>query len=76
MTFPIDLLIHVANVLYLVAYMVRDVLWLRILTVVGAFCLMPFYYFRAQPIQAGNRRNGTRSNIAGPRVFAVSASTV
>jgi hypothetical protein len=73
MTFPIDLLIHVANVLYLVAYMVRDVLWLRILTVVGAFCLMNF---RAQPIQAGNRRNGTRSNIAGPRVFAVSASTV
>src|ERR1700761_7599050 len=52
MTFPIDPLIHVANVLYLFAYMVRDVLWLRILTVAGAICLMPFYYFRAEPLMA------------------------
>jgi hypothetical protein len=51
-TFPIDILIHVANVLYLFAYMVRDMLWLRVLTVVGAFCLMPFYYFRTEPLMA------------------------
>jgi hypothetical protein len=52
MAFPVDLLFHVANVLYLIAYMVRDVLWLRVLTVAGAFCLMPFYYFRAEPLLA------------------------
>jgi hypothetical protein len=31
MSFQIDLLIHAANVLYLFAFMVRDILWLRIL---------------------------------------------
>ncbi len=34
MSFEFELLIHAANVLYLFAFMVRDILWLRILTVV------------------------------------------
>ena len=29
MSIPFELLIHPANVLYLLAYMVRDILWLR-----------------------------------------------
>ena len=37
-------LIHVANVLYLLSYLVRDILWLRILTVVAICCLMPYYF--------------------------------
>jgi hypothetical protein len=36
MSFQIDLLIHAANVLYLFAFMVRDILWFRILSVVAA----------------------------------------
>ena len=36
--------IHVANVLYLASYSVRDILWLRILTVVAALCLLPYYF--------------------------------
>jgi hypothetical protein len=48
MSFRIDLLIHVANVLYLFAFIVRDILWLRILTVVAAVCLIPYYYFRPE----------------------------
>ncbi len=50
MTFQIDYLIHAANLLYLFAFLVRDILWLRILTVVAAFCLIPYFYFRPEPL--------------------------
>lgn len=36
-------MIHVANVLYLLSYMVRDILWLRVLSVMAGLCLMPYY---------------------------------
>ncbi len=42
--------LHAANVLYLFSYLVRDILWLRILTVVAASCLLPFFYFRPDPL--------------------------
>lgn len=32
-------LLHIANVLYLASYSVRDILWLRILTVIAMLCL-------------------------------------
>ncbi len=46
----IDLLIHAANLLYLFAFMVRDILWLRSLTVIAAACLIPYFYFRPEPL--------------------------
>ena len=52
MSFPFELLIHGANVLYLFAFMVRDILWLRILTVVAASCLLPYFYVRPEPLMA------------------------
>lgn len=42
--------IHGANVLYLLSYLVRDILWLRILTVVGASTLLPYFYFQPTPL--------------------------
>jgi hypothetical protein len=36
--------LHVGNVLYLIAYLVRDILWLRVITILGLLCLMAFYY--------------------------------
>jgi len=50
MPFQTHLQIHAANVLYLFAFMVRDILWLRILTVVAAACLIPYFYFRPEPL--------------------------
>src|SRR5580698_1223098 len=50
MSFRFDLLIHAANVLFLVAYMVRDILWLRILTVIATLCLIPYYFTRPEPM--------------------------
>ena len=47
-----DYFIHAANVLYLFSYLVRDILWLRMLTVVAASTLIPFFYFRPEPLLA------------------------
>ena len=48
----LDVLVNVANVVYLVSYSVRDILWLRILTVVGALLLLPYYYLQVSPLWA------------------------
>ena len=45
-----EVLIHGANVLYLVSYLMRDILWLRIFTVVAALCLIAYFYFRIEPL--------------------------
>ena len=45
-----DYLINIANILYLFSYLVRDILWLRILTVIAASCLIPYFYFRPDPL--------------------------
>jgi hypothetical protein len=47
-----QVLIHVANVLYLVSYLVKDILWLRVLTVVAGMTLMPYFALRADPLWA------------------------
>jgi len=47
-----EALVHSANVIYLVSYTMRDILWLRIFTVVAAACLIPYFYFRADPLLA------------------------
>ena len=52
MSTQFELLIHAANVLYLFAFMMREILWLRILTVVAATCLIPYFYFRPEPLLA------------------------
>ena len=48
--------IHIANVLYLVSYLVRDILWLRWLTVIAICTLMPYFYFQAEPLWASQLR--------------------
>ncbi|MFK7734783.1 MAG: cyclic nucleotide-binding domain-containing protein [Pirellulaceae bacterium] len=37
-------LLHVANVLYLISYSLRDILWLRVLTVLAMLCLAWCYW--------------------------------
>ena len=44
--------IHIANVLYLLSYSMRDVLWLRILTVIAIGFLIPYFYLRSEPLMA------------------------
>lgn len=45
-----DTLIYVANFLYLFSYMVRDMLHLRVLTIVAACCLVTYFYNQAEPL--------------------------
>lgn len=45
-----EMLIYVANTLYLVAYGVRDILYLRLLTIVATCCLATYFYNQAQPM--------------------------
>ncbi len=44
--------ITVANVLYLASYSVRDILWLRVLTVVASVLLIPYYALQSSPLIA------------------------
>lgn len=39
-----NLFLHLGNILYLLAYSVRDILWLRVLTVVATLCLIKYYF--------------------------------
>ena len=44
--------IHAANVLLLVAYSVRDILWLRLFAVAASLIAMPFYVLQPAPLWA------------------------
>jgi CRP-like cAMP-binding protein len=43
-------LINLSNIVFLVAFSVRDVLWLRILAIVGEGLTLPYYYFQAEKL--------------------------
>lgn len=44
--------IHVANVLYVGSYLVKDILWLRVLTVLGGLTLLAYYVLMPMPLWA------------------------
>lgn len=48
----LDNLLHLANVLYLFSYFVRDMLRLRLFTIVAASCLVVFFWTQPQPLWA------------------------
>lgn len=45
--------IHIANAIYLCSYLVKDILWLRVLTVVAGLVLLVFYAWMPMPLWAG-----------------------
>lgn len=45
-----DVLVYAANILYLTSYMVRDILHLRLLTIVAACLLVTYFYNQAEPM--------------------------
>jgi len=45
-----EILIHIANGLYVASYFMRDILWLRLYSVIAASCLVGFFYFQSDPI--------------------------
>lgn len=47
---PVEILVHAANLLYLLAFLVRDILWLRVLTIAASCFLLPYFYFQPIPL--------------------------
>lgn len=45
-----DTLIYIANGIYLASYLVRDILHLRLLTIVAATCLAVYFGSRPEPL--------------------------
>ena len=45
-----EYLINSANVLYLIAYFVRDMRWLRAFTIVAAGLLAAYFYLLPEPV--------------------------
>jgi hypothetical protein len=45
-----EALVYAANILYLLSYTVRDILHLRVLTIVAACCLVSYFYNQAEPL--------------------------
>jgi hypothetical protein len=45
-----ETLVFAANILYLVSYLVRDILHLRVLTLIAACCLVAYFYNLDQPL--------------------------
>ncbi|MGM0593799.1 MAG: Crp/Fnr family transcriptional regulator [Pseudomonadota bacterium] len=39
-----------ANLLFCLAYVVRDMLWLRAITICAASCTLPYFYFQSEPL--------------------------
>ena len=46
-THPAEYLIHIANLLFLISYSVRDILWLRWFAVAGGLTSIPFFLVQA-----------------------------
>ena len=45
-----EFLVYAANILYLLSYMVRDILLLRTFTIIAACCLVTFFYNQPEPL--------------------------
>jgi hypothetical protein len=43
-------LVYAANILYLLSYLVRDILLLRMFTIIAACCLVTYFYNQAEPL--------------------------
>lgn len=48
--FGIDGLVNLSNIVFLVAYSVRDVLKLRVLSLIGEAVILPYYYFQHETL--------------------------
>ena len=45
-----DYLINLANALYVAAYFMRDIRWLRAFTILASSLLAAYFYFRPEPL--------------------------
>ncbi len=46
----LNFLDHLANLIFISAYWVKDILWLRLLSIVGSLVVIPYYLSRMEPL--------------------------
>jgi hypothetical protein len=49
-TLDLDLLVNAGYVGFLLSYLMRDILWLRVLSVAATSCILPYYLLQSQPL--------------------------
>ncbi len=47
---PLNVIDHLANLIFVGAYWVKDILWLRLLAIVGSLTVIPYYLLRTEPL--------------------------
>ncbi|MEM7463155.1 MAG: cyclic nucleotide-binding domain-containing protein [Pseudomonadota bacterium] len=52
-SFDLEIIANISYALLLLSYIMKDILWLRILTVFSLFFEVPYYYFQSEPLWAG-----------------------
>jgi CRP-like cAMP-binding protein len=50
--FHVNYFVHAANIVLLIAYSVRDILWLRILALISSFIAIPYFLLQPVPLWA------------------------
>lgn len=65
-------LIHLANVVYLLSYVVKDIKVLRWLTIVGIVLLIPYYLVQVEPLYSAAAWNMV---FLGINVFRLKAQS-
>ena len=62
-------LIHVANVLFLLSYLVKDILWLRLLSILGGALLMITYVAAVPPLFTPLAWGAVFATINGAQIY-------
>jgi len=68
---PLVILDHIANLIFVTAYWVKDILWLRIFSIVGSLMILPYYYFQIEPLWAPMMWSCVFISIHGYRAWGI-----
>jgi hypothetical protein len=62
---------HLANLIFFGAYWVKDILWLRLLCIVGSLMVIPYYLLQTEPLWAPTMWSGVFISIHATRVWGI-----
>ena len=62
---------HLANLIFLGAYWVKDILWLRLLCILGSLVVIPFYLLRPEPLWPPVMWSGVFISIHAIRAWGI-----
>ena len=68
---PLNVIDHLANLIFVGAYLVKDILWLRLLAIVGSLTVIPYYLLRTEPLWAPTMWSCVFISIHATRVWGI-----